>query len=108
MRGWPAAVALFAVLPLTGCVGDGADGCGTLRGQAVVQQVSGNDAHVLLDDGQPAVLHLPPEVYVLEGSQCTLTGPPGVRVGDRVSFEVDAWAESYPMQGWPERVVVLR
>lgn len=98
---------LLLALPLSGCSG-AAGGCEPLGGHAVVQAVSGRDAHVLLDDGEPAVLHLPAAVYVLEGDRCVMTGPAGVRVEDHLTFEVDAWAESYPMQGWPERAVVIR
>lgn len=76
--------------------------------RAVVQAISGRSANVLLASGEPAVLHLPEVVHVDEGNACTRTGPGGVRVGDRLAFEVDAWAESYPMQGWPETVVVLQ
>lgn len=103
----PGLAVLFVVLPLSGCAG-AADDCDPLRGHAVVQAISGRDAHVLLDDGEPAVLHLPAAVFVSEGDSCVMTGPAGVRVGDRITFEVDAWAESYPMQGWPEAAVVLR
>lgn len=94
-------------LPLAGCASR-MDDCDPLRGRAVVQAISGRDANVLLEDGQPAVLHLSDEVFVLEGGRCTMPGPPGVRVGDVLTFEVDAWAESYPVQGWPETTVIVR
>jgi hypothetical protein len=100
-------LAVAALLPLAGCSGGG-DECEPLHGRAVVQAISGRDANVLLDDGQPAVLHLSAAVFVSEAGQCTRTGPEGVRVGDVLTFEVDAWAESYPMQGWPETTVVVR
>lgn len=108
MRGCIGLAAFLAVLALSGCLGDGRGGCAMLPTQAVVQAVSGSDVHVLLDDGQPAVLHLPAEVFVRDGGGCAMVGPAGVRVGDQLSFEVDAWAESYPMQGWPEAVVIVR
>lgn len=104
MRAW---LALLAFLPLSGC-SDGGDDCEPLRGRGVVQAISGRDASVLLDDGEPAVLHLSAAVFVLERGECAMTGPAGVRVGDVLTFEVDAWAESYPMQGWPETVVIVR
>lgn len=103
--GW---FALAVLLPLAGCLEPSGNDCAPLRGHAVVQAVSGRDAHVLLDDGEPAVLHLSEAVFVLEGDRCLMTGPAGVRVGDHITFEVDAWAESYPMQGWPERAIVVR
>ncbi|HUR25229.1 MAG TPA: hypothetical protein VM327_04340 [Candidatus Thermoplasmatota archaeon] len=101
------AIVFLMGLSLSGCSGAG-DDCEQLGARAVVQAMSGRDAHVLLDDGQPAVLHLSAAVFVSEGSSCTMTGPAGVRVGDVLTFEVDAWAESYPMQGWPETAVVVR
>jgi hypothetical protein len=99
--------AVAALLPLAGCTGGG-DDCEPLEGRAVVQAISGRDANVLLDDGQPAVLHLSAAVFVSEAGRCTMTGPAGIRVGDVLTFEVDVWAESYPMQGWPETAVVVR
>ena len=99
---------LLVVLPLTGCLEDEAQDCEPLHGHATVETVTGNDVQVGLDDGQPAVLHLSQQVFVLSNEACQLVGPEGVRVGDQVTFEVDAWAESYPMQGWPETAVVLR
>ena len=99
---------LLAVLPATGCLEEEASQCEPMRGHAVVQEVSGRDARVTLDDGQPAVLHLSDDVFVLEAGGCRLTGPEGVRAGDSITFEVDAWAESYPVQGWPEKAVVVR
>jgi hypothetical protein len=102
-----ALLALALLLPLAGCASP--DPCHRAPdGRAVVQAASGRDVNVLLSDGEPAVLHLPDAVYVDEAGGCTRTGPSGVRVGDTVAFEVDVWATSYPMQGWPETVVVLR
>jgi hypothetical protein len=110
-RGPEAAVrallALALLVPLAGCASP--DPChDPPGGRAAVQAMSGSDAHVLLADGQPAVLHLPPAVHVDGGAGCAQAGPGVVRVGDTLAFEVDAWAESYPIQGWPETVVVLR
>jgi hypothetical protein len=99
---------LLAALPLAGCLEQGVEECEPLRGHAVVQSVSGRDAHVLLDDGEPAVLHLSAAVFLLQDGVCVMTGPDEVRVGDQVTFEVDEWAESYPMQGWPETTVIVR
>jgi hypothetical protein len=96
----------LAVLPLAGCVSHDGD-CDPMRDRAVVQAISGRDANVLLDDGQPAVLHLSAAVFSEGSGGCVLVGPEGVRVGDVLSFEVDAWAESYPQQGWPETAVIL-
>lgn len=95
------------LLGLAGCTDPG-DDCQPLRDRAVVQAISGRDANVLLGDGQPAVLHLSASVFVMENGECTMPGPAGVRVGDVLTFEVDVWAESYPMQGWPETAVVVR
>lgn len=97
----------MALLPLAGCAKP--DPCHEPPGgRAVVQALSGRDANVLLASGEPAVLHLPAEVWVDEAGECSRSGPQSVRVGDRLGFDVDAWAESYPMQGWPTDVVVLR
>ncbi len=98
---------LLVLAGTAGCTG-ATDDCNPLRGRAVVQAISGRDANVLLDDGQPAVLHLSAAVFVLEDGRCTMPGPAGVRVGDVLTFEVDAWAESYPVQGWPETTVIVR
>lgn len=105
----PTAWALASLLPLAlaGCASP--DVCSEPPGgRAVVQAVSGRDAHVLLADGQPAVLHLSAAVFVEEGGRCVQAGPSGVRVGDTLAFEVGVWAESYPMQGWPPTTVILR
>lgn len=98
---------LFTLIASSGCVRP--DPCHRAPdGRAVVQALSGRDANVLLSSGDPAVLHLPDAVYVDAAGGCERTGPPGVRVGDTLAFRVDAWAESYPMQGWPQTVIVLR
>ena len=103
--GW---LALAVLVPLPGCLEPEVTHCEPLRGHGVVEAVSGSDAEVRLDDGEPAVLHLPDAVYLLEGGVCVKTGPGEVRVGDQLTFEVDAWAESYPVQGWPEKAVIVR
>jgi hypothetical protein len=101
------ALAVALALPLAGCAHP--DPCHDTPGdRAVVQALSGRDASVLLASGEPAVLHLPEQVWVDEADLCSRTGPGGLRVGDRLAFDVDAWAESYPMQGWPKDVVALR
>ena len=106
---WPAALVLLAFLA-AGCLEPNVQECQPLRGHGIVQEVSGRDARVLLDDGQPAVLHLSDDVYVLQGGSgaCVKAGPGAVQVGDQITFEVDAWAESYPVQGWPEKAIVVR
>jgi hypothetical protein len=96
----------LALLPLAGCLAD-ADACAPLPQSATVDSISGRDAHVRLEDGQPAVLHLPDVVH-LEDGNCRAGEAADLRAGDVLTFEVDAWAESYPVQGWPERVVVQR
>ena len=99
---------LLMVASLAGCTAAGGP-CANLPSQrAGVEALSGRDATVRLSDGQPAVLHLPETVFISEDGRCTKIGPAGLRVGDSLSFDVDAWAESYPMQGWPETTVVLR
>jgi hypothetical protein len=106
MRAW---LVLLAVLPFTGCLESGSnDDCAALAERAVVESIDGRDARVRLGDGEPAVLHLSAAVFVKDSTGCTMSGPEGVRVGDTITFEVDAWAESYPMQGWPETAVVVR
>ncbi|MHB1260599.1 MAG: hypothetical protein ACYC2H_02660 [Thermoplasmatota archaeon] len=107
MRRLQPVLLAFLLVPLAGCSG-GTDDCDPLRGRAVVQAISGRDANVLLDDGQPAVLHLSDAVFLQDGGRCTMPGPAGVRVGDVLTFEVDAWAESYPVQGWPDTAVIVR
>ncbi|MFA5943328.1 MAG: hypothetical protein WC876_02555 [Candidatus Thermoplasmatota archaeon] len=104
MRAW---LVLLVVVPLAGCNAT-PDACAELPAQrGVVEAISGRDATVRLDDGQPAVLHLS-AVFVSEAGACTQMGPEAILVGDTLAFDVDAWAESYPMQGWPETTVVLR
>lgn len=103
-----AIVALALVVALAGCSGGAGDECAPLPDQAIVESVSGRDASVRLPDGQPAVLHLSAAVFVREGGTCTMTGPAGVQEGDTITFDVDVWAESYPMQGWPETAVIVR
>ena len=99
--------ALAVLLPLAGCLEPEATRCEPMRGHAVVEKVSGRDIEVRLDDGEPAVLHLSGSVYLMQGDDaCVVTDE--VRVGDQVLFEVDEWAESYPMQGWPETAVIVR
>ena len=99
----------LALLSLAGCMGEAGDGCSDLPSmRARVESIEGRDASVRMTDGEPAVLHLSAAVFVREDGTCTMTGPAGVREGDTLAFEVDAWAESYPMQGWPETAVVLR
>jgi hypothetical protein len=104
MRAWP--LLFLLLLPLSGCSGS-TDDCEPLRGRAVVQAISGRDASVLLDDGEPAVLHLSAAVFERVGGACTMPGPAGVKVGDVLTFEVDEWATSYPVQGWPETAVIV-
>ena len=109
MPARPLAWSAFVVLlSLAGCLEPEVTHCEPLRGHAIVEKVSGNDVEVRLDDGEPAVLHLSGSVYLLQGDACVMTGPGEVRVGDQITFEVDAWAESYPVQGWPEKAVIVR
>lgn len=105
MRG----LLLLALLPLAGCLEkDGVGDCDPASMRGVVEAIEGRQARVHLEDGQPAVLHLPDAVFVETAGECAGGSPSSVRTGDALAFDVDVWAESYPMQGWPERVVVLR
>jgi hypothetical protein len=107
MRLALAVLVAASALLLSGCSGGG-DACSDLPGQrAVVEATHGRDATVRLADGEPAVLHLPDAVF-RQGGGCARVGAEAVQVGDPLAFEVDAWAESYPVQGWPERVVILQ
>lgn len=107
--GWASRLGLAGLLAVAwaGCASP--DACHEPPdGRAVVQALSGRDASVLLASGEPAVLHLPEAVFVDAGERCAHADPSGMRVGDTLAFHVDQWATSYPMQGWPETVVVLR
>lgn len=104
------ALVLAAALPflaLAGCA-DGTECDSPLSGRATVESIDGRDALVHLPGGDPVVLHLSAAVFVREGGRCAMTGPEGVRVGDTVAFHVDAMADSFPPQAWPETTVVLR
>ena len=76
--------------------------------RATVESLSDTSAAVRLPDGEPAVLHLPQVVFMQDAAGCTQGVPADLRVGDELAFVVEQWAVSYPMQGWPERVVALR
>ena len=99
----------FAVLPLLlllpGC--SDAAGCPDLATTGTIREVRGNDLEVRLLDGQLAVLHVADaQILRRDPDGCRPIRVGEVTTGSNVAFEVDAWAESYPMQGWPERVVV--
>ncbi|MEA3189609.1 MAG: hypothetical protein QOD77_191 [Thermoplasmata archaeon] len=109
MRGLLGLLAV-AVL-MAGCLADQplpGEACVRPGQRATVTEVGESSLRVQLDGGEPAVLHLSGARLLRrehDGS-CPPTTLESVGVGQTVSFDVDAWAESYPMQGWPEVVVV--
>jgi len=98
------------LVAIAGCSGGAPpQGCEPLPGdRATVESLSDTSAAVRLPDGEPAVLHLPDVVFIQDAGGCTQGVPADLRVGDALAFAVEQWALSYPMQGWPERVVALR
>ena len=102
---WTVLLAL-TLLPLAGCAETQA--CPQLDTQATVQEVRGNDLSVrLVESGELAVLHVADAaLYRQDPDGCQRITVQEVTTGSNVSFHVDAWAESYPMQGWPDEVVV--
>ncbi len=101
-------VALGAVLftAMTGCAETQI--CPQLDQRATIQEISGNDLRVrLVDSGEIAVLHVgSSEIFRKDPDGCARITVGDVTTGSNVAFHVDAWAESYPMQGWPAQVVV--
>ena len=59
-------------------------------------------------DGSPATLHIDDaDVYQQLSAGCYDAPASGLEQGKEVSFDVDAWAESYPPQAWPKAVILL-
>ncbi len=88
-------------------------GCGTATAcpatNAHVRADSGGteDIHVTLDDGTPAVLHLGnAKIYRASGGQCTPSTSSAIFIGSELDIHVFAWAESYPLQGSPDVVIL--
>lgn len=98
--------ALLVAVALAGCVAE--EACPRPATRATVTETGGGSLRVQLADGSPAVLHLNgSQLLRREGDgTCAATTLDRVGIGQTVSFDVDAWAESYPMQGWPKVVVV--
>ena len=98
------AIAILACL-VAGCAGS--TGCPDLEVQGTIQEVTGTDLRVRLLDGEPAVLHVAGSTLLRrEPDGCVPITVGEVTMGSNVAFKVDAWAESYPVQGWPETVIV--
>lgn len=96
----------LALLPLAGCAEVAT--CPDLDTRATIQEVSGSDLRVrLVESGEVAVLHVADSaLYRRDPDGCARITVQEVTTGSNVAFHVDAWAESYPMQGWPDEVVV--
>ena len=81
--------------------------CPQPSGHGTVYDVSGSDLKVRLPDSSEAVLHTGgATIYRKDPDGCVAITPGEVTTGSNVAFDVDAWAESYPLQGWPTVVVV--
>jgi hypothetical protein len=103
------ALALTLVLAaLPGCMSSApADGCPATNATARIEDVHGNDLEVRLQDGSPAVLHTA-EARILERKEdgCFAADRTRLVAGTDIAFHVDAWAESYPVQGWPKEIIL--
>lgn len=109
MRTVPAALFLLAILiAASGCAApSGVGACPDLPGYGTISAVSGSDATVVLDTDERAVLHLAEtELLKRDGGSCAPATLSDLRVGATLRFRVDAWAESYPIQGWPEQALL--
>ena len=96
---------LLFVAALGGCADTAA--CPSLPSHATIQQVDGGDLSVRLDSGELAVLHLgAARLLRRDPDGCVPITLGEVSTGSNVAFQVDAWAASSPMQGWPATVVV--
>lgn len=96
---------LLLLTALAGCTE--VQTCPSLETQATIQDVTGNDLQVRLLSGEPAVLHVADAtIYRKDPDGCQVITVSEVTTGSNVSFTVDAWAESYPMQGWPDQLVI--
>lgn len=103
MRASVALALLACIVP--GCADAGA--CPDLEVQGTIQEVTGTDLRVRLLDGEPAVLHVAQSTLLRRDPDgCSPITMGEVTTGSNVAFKVDAWAESYPVQGWPETVIV--
>lgn len=75
---------------------------------ARIESVEDSDLRVVLMDGSLAVLHTADaDITQKLGDECYAAPRSGLTPGKEILVDVDAWAESYPVQGWPEHVVLL-
>lgn len=98
-----ALVPLLLLMP--GCAG--AADCPATNAQGRADSGGTEDIRVTLDDGTPVVLHLAgTDIYRQADGRCATATSTSIYTGARVSFHVAQWAESYPMQGWPDVLVI--
>lgn len=108
MNGFAAMLPLLVAgaIAMAGC-GSATD-CPATNVRVIAESGGTQDIPVHLEDGTKAVLHLADaELLRTSGGRCVPVTSSSIYAGMVLDIQVDAWAESYPMQGWPT-VVILR
>ena len=106
----PAALLSLIGLGLAGCSAPSglAGACPPVEGSSVyVRSINGTDVRVVMPTDEGAVLHMAKtRLMRSDGTSCVAVPFSQLRVGDALRVDVDAWAESYPVQGWPDNAVI--